>query len=135
MRRDSIIWSKFFALFACVSIACIIAIGVGLAVDLARGRVPTGEALHDLAKSLATLAGVLALSAATGIFFGVLSRNSIVAAVVLVFLLVQYIQILPLLPGLLNVFPDQFWIVMLVSFALAGLFVHAAAVMFRRAEL
>jgi ABC-type transport system involved in multi-copper enzyme maturation permease subunit len=135
MRRETIMWSKFIAVFVCVSVACIIAVTAGLAVDVARGDAPTGAMLQDLARSLATLAGVIALSAATGVFFGVLSRSSIVAAVILAFQLVQFFQLLPLLPAFLGVLPRQFWIMMLISFGVAALLVHAAAVMFRRAEL
>jgi ABC-type Na+ efflux pump permease subunit len=135
MRRESIVWSKFLASFACVAIACIIAVSAGLVIDLARGDAPAGEMLHDLAKSFATLLGVIAVSAGTGVFFGILSRSSIVAAVILAFQLVQFFQIVPLLPSFFGVLPDQFWVLMLISFALAALLVHAAAVMFRRAEL
>jgi ABC-type transport system involved in multi-copper enzyme maturation permease subunit len=135
MRRETIMWSKFLAVFACVAVACMIAIGAGLAVDTVRGETPSGQGLTDLARSLATLAGVIALSAATGVFFGVLSKSSIVAAVILVFQLVQVFQLLPILPGVLGVLPDQFWVVILISLGLAALLVHAAAVIFRRAEL
>ncbi len=135
MRRETIMWSKFLAVFACVAVACMIAVGAGLAVDAVRGDAPGGQLLADLAESFATLGGVIALSAATGVFFGVLSKSSIVAAVILAFQLVQFFQVLPLLPGFLGVLPDQFWIVILISLGLAALLVHAAAVMFRRAEL
>ena len=135
LRRESLIWSKFIAVFVCVSIACIIAIVLGLAVDLARDELPTAGLLGDIAESLATLAGVIALSAAAGVFIGILSRTSIVAAVILVVQVGQMLPILPLLPGFLHVLPDQFWFVMAFSFALAALLVHAAAVIFRRAEL
>jgi ABC-2 type transport system permease protein len=135
MRRDSILWSKFFAASACVAVACIIAVAAGLAVDVVLSSAPSARSIHDLGKALVLLAGVIALSAAGGVFFGILSRGSIVAAVILVIQLVGFFQYLPLLPGVLGVLPDQFWLWMLASFAVAGLLVHAAAVMFRRAEL
>lgn len=135
MRRDSIMWSKFFAASACVAIACIIAVAAGLAVDLVRGAPPSAQTIQILGRALVQLAGVIAISAAVGVFFGVLSRGSIVAAVILVIQLVGLFQYLPLLPGILGVLPDKFWLWMLVSFAAAGLLVHAAAAMFRRAEL
>lgn len=135
LRRESLIWSKFIAVFACVSIACVIAIAIGLGLDLARGAMPTGGILHDVARSLATLAGVIALSTAAGVLIGVLSRTSIVAAVILVLQVGQLLPLVPLLPGFFGVLPDQFWIVMALSFGLAALLVHGAAMMFRRAEL
>jgi ABC-type transport system involved in multi-copper enzyme maturation permease subunit len=135
MRRETIIWSKFFAVFACVSIACIIAIAAGLVLDVVRGTAPDGQMLYDLVKSLVTVACVVALSTAAGIFFGILSRGSIVAAVILVFQLVGFFQYLPLLPGILGVAPEKFWLWQLISVAVTALLVQAAALMFRRAEL
>ena len=135
VRRDSILWSKFFAASACVVVACLISLAAGLTVDLLRGATPSGGILRDLGKGFVQLAGVLAISAGGGVFFGVLSRGSIVAAVILVIQLVGFFQYLPLLPGVLGVLPDQFWLWMLASFAIAALLVHGAAVMFRRAEL
>lgn len=135
MRRETIMWSKFFAVVACVVIACIIAITAGVVIDLVRDTTPDARMLYDLVKAFAQLACVVALSAATGVFFGVLSRGSIVAAVILVFQLVGFFQYLPLLPGILGVMPERFWFWMLASLAVSALLVQAAAVMFRRAEL
>jgi hypothetical protein len=48
---------------------------------------------------------------------------------------VGFFQYLPLLPGILGVLPERFWFWMLASLVVAALLTHAAAVMFRRAEL
>jgi ABC-type transport system involved in multi-copper enzyme maturation permease subunit len=135
MRRETIIWSKFFAVLACVAIACVIAITAGIVLDVARGTAPDAKLLYEVVKAFAQLACVVALSAAAGVFFGILSRGSIVAAVILVFQLVGFFQYLPLLPGILGVMPERFWFWMLASLVVSALLVHAAAVMFRRAEL
>ncbi len=135
MRRETIMWSKFLSVLACVSIACIIAVTAGLVVDVLRDAAPDAAMLYDVVKAFAQLTCVVALSAATGVFFGVLSRGSIVAAVLLVVNLVGFFQYLPLLPGIFGVLPDKFWLWMLATLAVSALLVHAAAVMFRRAEL
>lgn len=135
IRRDAILWSKALAVFGCVSVACVLSLAVGVVVDILRGASPSGAMLHELAKSLATLVGVIAVSTGGGVFIGILSKTSIVAAVILVLQVGQNLTIIPLLPGFLGVFPDQFWVVMLVSFALAAALVHGGALMFRRAEL
>ena len=135
IRRDAILWSKFFAVFGCVSIACILSLAVGVVVDMLRGTTPSGAMLYELLKSFTTLAGVIAVSAAEGMFVGILSGTSMVAAVIIVLQVGQILALVPLLPGVFGVFPNQFWFVMLVSFALAAALVQGAVMMFRRAEL
>ena len=46
IRREVIIWSKFLAVFTCVTVACLVSLGLGIAVDAIRGSPPT---LHDIA--------------------------------------------------------------------------------------
>lgn len=134
IRREALIWSKFFAVLGSVSIACVAALALGIALDSILGEPPTAAMLHDALESLATLVGVLATSTAGGVFIGVAVRG-ILVAVILVLYVGQNLPIVPLLPRYLGVLPDLFWVVILVSFALAFAVVHAAAVIFRRAEL
>lgn len=134
IRREALIWSKFFAVLGCVSIACVAALALGIALDAILGEPPTAAMLHDALESLATLIGVLATSTAGGVFIGVAVRG-ILVAVILVLYVGQNLPIVPLLPRYLGVLPDLFWVVILISLALAFAVVHAAAVMFRRAEL
>lgn len=135
IRRDALLWSKFLAVTGCVSVACILAIAAGVALDVARGASPSSAMLYDLVKSLATLVGVIAVSAGGGVLIGILSGTSMVAAVILVLQVGQLLSVVPLLPSVLGVLPDQFWIVMLLSFALAAALVYAGALLFRRVAL
>jgi ABC-type transport system involved in multi-copper enzyme maturation permease subunit len=134
VRRDAIIWAKFLAVFGCVTIACFVSIALGLGLDAIRGEPPTAAALADAARSLATLGGVLAMSTAGGVCIGVLAR-SILVAVILVLYVGQNLTFLPMLPGYFGVVPNLFWLVILISFALAALVVYVSGVMFRRAEM
>jgi ABC-type transport system involved in multi-copper enzyme maturation permease subunit len=135
ISRGAILWSKFLAVFGCVSVACVLSLVVGVIVDIIRGSSPSGEMLYEVARAFATQTGVIAVSAGGGVFIGILSRTSIVAAVILVLQVSQNLAVIPLLPGFFGVLPNQFWFVILASYALAALLVHGGAAMFKRAEL
>ena len=133
IKRDAIIWSKFIAVFACVSVACIAAIGLGLAVDAVRGSVPTSSDLVEIGKSLASSIAVIAIACGVGVLFGVLAK-SVLAAVILVLYIGQNLAAVPMLPIYFGILPDSFWLMMAISYGLALLLAFVAARTFRRAE-
>lgn len=132
MRREVIILAKFVAVFACVTVACVVSLGLGIAVDAIRGNAPAFD--YDFVKSLLSLIGVVAMSCSVGVVFGVMSRT-ILVAVILILYVGQNLTIVPMLPVYLGWLPNQFWLVMLITAVLTGLLVLGACVMFRRAEL
>jgi len=132
IRREVIILAKFLAVFACVTVACVVSLGLGIAVDAIRGNATQFD--YDFVKSLLSLIGVVAMSCGVGVVFGVMSRT-ILVAVILILYVGQNLTIVPMLPVYLGWLPNQFWLVMLITAALTGLLVLAACVMFRRAEL
>jgi ABC-type transport system involved in multi-copper enzyme maturation permease subunit len=134
IRREVIIWAKFLAVFACVTVACLVSLGLGIAVDAVRGNAPHGDEVYDIVKSVLSLVGVVAMSCSVGVVFGVMSRT-ILVAVILILYVGQNLTIVPMLPVYLGWLPDKFWLVMLITAVLTGLMVAAASVMFRRAEL
>jgi ABC-type Na+ efflux pump permease subunit len=133
IRPEAIIWAKFIAVFGCVAVACAISLALGLALDSLQGATLGSAELGDAVRALASLLGVVGLSAAIGVFFGVVSR-SIVIAVVLVLYVGQNLAIIPMLPIYLDVLPDRFWIVMTISALLVAVVLIGAALLFRRAE-
>jgi ABC-2 type transport system permease protein len=133
IRPEAIIWAKFLAVFVCVTIGCVAAIVLGLAVDAIRGTPLTGAVLYDALKSVTALINVIALSAAVGVIFGVLAK-SIVVAVILVLYVGQNLAIVPMLPVYLGILPDHFWVVMLISAALVALLQLGSGALFRRAQ-
>jgi ABC-2 type transport system permease protein len=134
LRRETIIYAKFLAVFTCVAIACIVSLLLGVAVDIARGSPPTAASLHDTAKALVSMTAVIAMSTAAGALFGVLAR-SILVAVILVLYVGQNMTVVPMLPTYLGVLPDDFWWFMVLSFALVVLLMWLAGRAFRRAQL
>jgi ABC-type transport system involved in multi-copper enzyme maturation permease subunit len=134
IRRETIIIAKFLAVFACVTIACVASILLGISVDWIRFGAPTGGELYELLKALTMLSAVLALSAAVGVFFGVVVKT-ILVAVILILYVGQNIAIVPMLPMHFGILPGSFWLFMLISGVLAALILWGSAVLFRRTEL
>lgn len=134
IRREAIIWAKFIAVFSCVTVACVVAMALGIAVDVIRGQPMTGPMIYDAVKSVVALTGVIALSAAVGVFFGVVART-ILVAVILILYVGQNLAIVPMLPMYLGILPGHFWVVMAVSGALVGILLWISGLLFRRAEL
>lgn len=129
----AILWAKFFAVFVCVTIACLLSLGLGLVVDLARGVALPPNTCQDMLQSMATLTGVIAMSSAVGIFFGVLSRSMLVA-VILVLYVGQNLTIVPMLPAYLGFLPNLLWLALLISACLTIGLMLLAVLIFRRAE-
>lgn len=133
VKPEVILISKYMAVFVCVSISCLIATGLGIGVDLIRGvEFPPGVWV-DTAKSMGSLLGVISLSAAVGIFFGIVSK-SILAAVIWVLYLGQNLTIVPMLPTYWGVLPNLFWAAMALTVVLTALVMFFSIVLFRRAE-
>jgi ABC-2 type transport system permease protein len=132
IRPEAIIWAKFLAVFTCVAIACVVSLGLGLAIDAIRGAAFPEP--MNLVKALISLVSGIALSCSVGVLFGVLART-ILVAVILILYVGRNLAIIPMLPMYLGLVPNQFWLIMVISAALTAIVLAGASVMFRRAEL
>jgi ABC-type transport system involved in multi-copper enzyme maturation permease subunit len=131
--RTTILWSKFFAVFICVTIACVVSLGLGITVDLIRGvDLPDGLVIDTL-KSLGSVIGVIALSSSVGVLFGVIS-NSTLVVVILILYVGQNLAIVPMLPAYLNLGDGWYWIILAISAALTLGMMFFAGLLFRRKE-
>lgn len=131
--REAIIWAKFLAVFASVTIACVASLSVGLVVDLVRGTTLPAGMLTDTFKSLGSVVGVIAVSAAVGCLFGVLS-NSILVAVILILYVGQNLAIVPMLPMYLKLGDQWYWIVLGITAMCTLAVMLLSGFLFRRAE-
>ncbi|HET9620582.1 MAG TPA: hypothetical protein VFP84_04375 [Kofleriaceae bacterium] len=130
IRREAIVYAKFLAVFACVAVACVVSLGLGVLVDVARGvAAPDG-----LGRSLLSLIAAIGLATAGGALFGVLFR-SVLLVVIFGLYVCQNITIVPMLPVYFHVWPDLFWLDMVISYGLVGLLLWLAGFAFRRAQL
>lgn len=133
IRPEAIVQAKFIAVFACVTIACVVSIALGITVDGARGTEITGELLHDALKAVVALIGVIALSSSVGVLFGVMAKTVLVA-VILILYVGQNLAIIPMLPMYLGLLPNHFWLVMVIAATLTALLLWASAALFRRSQ-
>jgi ABC-type transport system involved in multi-copper enzyme maturation permease subunit len=134
VRREVIVWAKFVAVFGCVAVACVVSIALGVVVDLAHGLAPSAAELAGTGRALVQMTALIALATAAGAVFGVLTR-SIVVAVLLVLYVGQNVAGLVMLPVYLGVLVDQFWLLMALACALAGVVLWLAGRAFRRIQL
>lgn len=132
MRRDTILWAKFIAVFICVSVACLLAIGLGIAIDQLQGD-PLRGGFWITLRSLVNVVSVVALSAAVGVFVGSISRT-ILVAVLIVLYGGQNLIYVPMLPVYLGVMPGHFWLVMLVTLTMIAGLMAASIALFRKSE-
>jgi ABC-type transport system involved in multi-copper enzyme maturation permease subunit len=133
IKRHAIIVAKFVAVFACVAVACLVSLLLGIGVDWIRGEPLSGPMIYDAFKALVSLTAVIGLSAGVGVFFGVTSKT-ILVAVILILYVGQNLAVVPMLPMYLGILPQQFWIFMLISAALVAVLLWASAALFKRSE-
>ncbi len=131
LRPESIVWAKFLATFSCVAIASIIAVSVGLVVDLIQGVEVTVDLLRQTVTSLGLATGVVAISVAIGVFTGVLLK-SIIVAVILIIYVGPNLAALPVLPAILGWSGDYYWLMLGLSTKEGSLFLggHGGPVYF-----
>ncbi len=102
IKRRDIITAKFFSIYACVAIASLLAILVGIAADFAATGALSGNVLNSTVQSFATSLSMIAVSCSAGILIGVVSPSVLVGAILVIYGGNQ-ISVIPLIPTLLNV--------------------------------
>lgn len=101
VRRWNIILSKFLAVYACVAVASLLSLLLGLIIDVKVGGF-SGTVLNDTILSLATSLSMMAVSSSTGILIGVVAP-SVLVGVILVIYGGNQISALPIIPTILNI--------------------------------
>ena len=102
IKRWYILVSKFLAVYLCVSIACIIAISVGVLIDYSESQIFFESIMKNVADSFIMTLSIIGISSAFGILIGVVS-SSIIVGVILVIFVGNYISVIPTLPLILNI--------------------------------
>jgi ABC-2 type transport system permease protein len=94
LKRWHLLLSKFLAVFICVSIACLLAVSVGIGVDFFQSALPFEQILRNVIDPFIMTLSIIAISSATGILFGVIAP-SILIGVILVIFVGNYISSIP----------------------------------------
>jgi len=103
IKRWHILTSKFFAVFICVTVAGLLALSIGILSDyLLQNELLLDLILPIIIDSFIMTISIIAVSCAFGILIGVISP-SIVAGVLIAFFVVQFVQILPMIPSIMGI--------------------------------
>lgn len=102
IKRWYILVSKFLAVYLCVSIACIIAISVGVLIDYSESQIFFESIMKNVVDSFIMTLSIIGISSAFGILIGVVS-SSIIVGVILVIFVGNYISTIPTLPLIFNI--------------------------------
>ncbi|MEM6270648.1 MAG: ABC transporter permease [Bacteroidota bacterium] len=132
VSRRGLVWAKFGAVFICVAIACVLAIGLGILIDVLRGSEISPMMWKNSGSAIINAVNMIAVSTAGGVLVGVISPNVLIG-VLLVIYGSQNLVVVPLLPRLLDL-PDLQWVATLLSFGLAGGLMWLAGFIFQRKE-
>lgn len=120
IRRSYLLLSKFFAVFLCVSLACVLAMFAGILVDTIRGDAPSAFMIRTTFESYVMSVGVIATLSAVGILFGVMA-DSIMVGVILILFLGGYATYFPALPPLMGLPNSTLWSLVSGAAATAGI--------------
>lgn len=132
VQRWHLLVSKFLAIYICVSIACLIALGVGMAYDVFINGSSFAAASIGLTDSLATTLMMMAVSCTAAVFISSFSPTVLIA-VILVMFGGNQLSVLALMPILISEFSMIMMVVVssILSFTLFVL----GSIIFKRREL
>jgi len=94
IKRWYLLLSKFLAVYICVSIACILAISIGILVDYIESPIILDLIMQNIVDSFIMTLSIIGISSAVGILIGVISP-SIVVGVILVIFIGNYVSSIP----------------------------------------
>lgn len=94
IKRWYLLVSKFLAVYICVSIACILAISIGILVDYIESPIVLDLIMQNVVDSFIMTLSIIGISSAVGILIGVVSP-SIIVGVILVIFVGNYVSSIP----------------------------------------
>lgn len=132
INRGHLMLAKFFAVMLCVAIALAISLFAGLLIDMAMGVDVGPLKIESIIESYISTLGVMAVGTAGGILVGVIS-NSVLMAVMLIWLVTQNFVIIPMIPGLIGL-PDYLWVAMAITLVITVVLMTVALQIFKRMD-
>ena len=102
VKRWNIIVSKFLAVYACIAVASLLSLLLGLIIDFVNIGGVSETVLNDTVLSLVTSLSMMAVSSSIGVLIGV-AAPSVLVGVILVIYGGNQISALPIIPTILNI--------------------------------
>ncbi len=81
VKRRNLLLAKFLAVYICVTIASLLAVGLGLLIDYFTGGLPPDLVLANIFHNLAISFSMIALSCAAGILIGVVAPSVLLGVI------------------------------------------------------
>lgn len=132
IRRGDILISKFLAVYLCIAIAGMLALGLGISLDHYRmGGTPDALREHLLESVVLTLS-MMAMASAAGVLIGVISPTVLVGAIIVIYGGNQ-ISILPLLPEMLG-YESNLALSVTISAAATAVLMGLSVLLFNRKQ-
>lgn len=132
IKRWYLLVSKFLAVYLCVSIACIIAISVGVLIDYSESQIFFESIMKNVADSFIMTLSIIGISSAFGILIGVVS-SSIIVGVILVIFVGNYISVIPTLPLIFNI-SNPVVFVIIIGIIMTIIFMTLAILLFNKKQ-
>jgi ABC-2 type transport system permease protein len=133
IKRWHIITSKFIAVYICVSIACIIAISIGLLVDYSEAQIAFNIIIQNIFEPFIMTLSIIAISSAIGILIGVVAP-SILVGVLLVIFGGNYVSSIPsIIPFVFNI-QNPFTIVLILGATITTVLMALSILLFNKKE-
>ena len=132
IKRWSIIISKFFAVYTCLTIASLLALFLGLVIDYFSVGGTSEAVLSEATQSLAISLSMMAISSSAGVLIGVAAPSVLVGAILVIYGGNQ-ISAVPILPNILNMSnPVPFTVIL--GGTISCLLLAASVFLFNRKE-
>ena len=133
LKRWHIITSKFIAVYICVSIACIIAIFIGLLADYTESQIAFDIIIQNIFEPFIMTLSIIAISSAVGILIGVVAP-SILVGVLLVIFVGNYVSSIPsIIPFVFNI-QNPFTIVLILGLTITTVLMVLSILLFNKKE-
>lgn len=133
LKRWHILVSKFLAVYICVSIACIIAILIGLLVDYTESQIAFDIIVQNIFEPFIMTLSIIAISSAVGVLIGVVAP-SILVGVLLVIFGGNYVSSIPsIIPFVFNI-ENPFTIVLILGIIITTVLMILSILLFNKKE-
>jgi len=133
VKRWNIILAKFLAVYACIAVASLLSLLLGMIIDYINVGGVSGTILNNTAQSLATSLSMMAVSSSTGVLIGV-AAPSVLVGTILVIYGGNQISALPMIPTILNI-SDATLFTVTMGAVTASIMLVLATYLFNRKQL
>jgi len=132
IKRWHLLISKFLAVYIIVSIACFIAVSLGIMIDVFESQLLLDVFMGEVVDLVIITLTTIAISSAFGALIGVISP-SIVAGVIIGIFVGQYVIMIPSIPGIFGI-DASVYLVGLIGGIVTVIMLVLAIILFNRKQ-